>query len=62
MKLRTGNRRRRAAHRVKVLQDAFDFDMRQGRRIAAMRKRHLTGFALRAKARAKALRRELRGL
>lgn len=62
MKLRTGNRRRRAAHRVKVLQEAFDFDMRQGQRIAAMRKRHDTGFVRRRKAQAKALRRALRHL
>jgi hypothetical protein len=61
MKLRTGNRRRRAAHRAKVLQEAFDFDTRQGNRIAAMRQRHNSGFVRRRKARAKALRKSLRG-
>jgi hypothetical protein len=33
--LRTGNRRRRKAHRRQVLYDAFEFDLKQLRRMSA---------------------------
>lgn len=62
MKLHTGNRRRRAAHRHQMIQEARAFDERQGRKPSAMRKRHLTGFVRRQKARAKSLRLFLRGV